>query len=441
MRTQIILLSVLPIAFLGAFASIHGAYREAKSRQAVWINAQAGKILLAIVQDDPSTAYRDGEQIRAAAVRLGLNARVVERRLPDELDLRPARRIDGAVFSAVVQKLVSTNAREGSAGSGDVALIAIRISDGQSVMFLGPTSGEALSMRGVIYVLGLAMLVVLPVLLLSYYLSCRLTSPLIKFAEDARRVSEFEEPLEPFQAEGAFEVRSLRDSLNTMQSRIRSMTERRTMMLRALGHDLRTPLTRLRIRVERSREPKLRHMLLRDIEMLIKMIEETVLYIEPSSDRRLFKKVDLSSLLQTITYDYADLGLEIIFRGPSRFVYICHGRNISRAIVNLVDNASRVSERIELKLSRTEDGSPSIEVSDNGPGLSSEMKMRVLEPFFKVDTARKGGNSGLGLGLSIARGIIQAHGGQLELIDNMPHGLTARIILPPCPEAPAVCGA
>lgn len=115
----------------------------------------------------------------------------------------------------------------------------------------------------------------------------------------------------------------------------------------------------------------------------------------------------------------------------ARLVCMCQPRNLTRAICNLIDNASRVSGEIELALEESVDpGSLVIEVRDDGPGQSDDLKTQVFEPFFKADTARAASTGGLGLGLSIARGIAYAHGGRLDLIDRAPRGLIARITLP-----------
>lgn len=432
MRTQIFLLAVLPIVLLGTFASIHGAIRETNARQRIWAESTAGKILLVAEQSVAAGVSPQEKAVVDAAQRLGLTVTLTNDRLGGEIDLRPPIQADSNRFDLMVQRLTAflNQSKEGGIAAAYPPVV-VRIDDARSIVFYLDVPAGVSDFSGIIYVLGLTLLVVLPVLLLSYYLSHRLTRPLIQFAEDAQRISGHEGSRELFKADGASEVRSLRDSLNTMQMRIRDMGERRTMMLRSLGHDLRTPLTRLRMRVERSNEPELRQMLLRDISMLATMIDETIAYLKTTSsdDVAPQKKVDLSSLLQTIVSDYTDVGVIASFSGPSRLVRMCRPRDLTRAIANLIDNASRVAEKIELVLGETE-GAITIDVCDDGPGLSNDLKTQVFEPFFKADTARAANCGGLGLGLSIARSIARAHGGHLELIDREPHGLVARITLP-----------
>ncbi|WP_370677747.1 ATP-binding protein [Pleomorphomonas sp. PLEO] len=429
MRTQIFLLAVVPIFLLGAFASVHGTFRETASRQRAWVEAEAGKILLVAEQTLVSGSPVEATRVIETAKRLGLTVELTDRRFSREIDPRPPRGIDAALFDRIVGDLVQL-ADQRLDGDARGAQVVLRIDDSHAIVFHPDFPAASSDFLGIVYVLGLTLLVVLPVLLLSYYLSHRLTRPLIEFAEDAQRISGHENSQELFKADGASEVRSLRDSLNTMQLRIRDMAQRRTTMLRSLGHDLRTPLTRLRMRVERSHEPELRQLLLRDISMLATMIDETMAYLKTTSpgEGAPPKKVDLSSLLQTIASDYADVGVPVVFSGPSRLVCMCEPRNLTRAISNLIDNASRVSGKIELLLGEAE-GSIVIDVCDDGPGLSDDLKKQVFEPFFKADTARAASTGSLGLGLSIARSIAYAHGGRLDLIDRAPRGLIARITL------------
>ncbi|MGR8925925.1 ATP-binding protein [Rhizobium leguminosarum] len=276
--------------------------------------------------------------------------------------------------------------------------------------------------------------IVIPLVLLAYFSSRLITEPLRHFAAAAKRASMEGSWEKPFEPDGASEIRSLAESLNVMSDRIQSMAEDRTRMLSGVGHDLRTPLTRLRMRAERSGEPELRSLMLTDIATLSFMIDECLAYFKDASTAEADRKVDISSLLQTIATDFSDMGIDVSFTGPRRLAFICKPQALTRAITNLVDNASRYAKQVEIDLRESDDGGIKISVGDNGPGLTDEAKAKVLEPFFKVDKSRQisaKGGSGLGLGLPIAKGIVtKAHNGQLTLLDRKPTGLVVVIDLP-----------
>ncbi|MBZ5763260.1 HAMP domain-containing histidine kinase [Rhizobium sp. VS19-DR104.2] len=275
--------------------------------------------------------------------------------------------------------------------------------------------------------------IVVPLLVLAYFSSLLITNPLRRFAAAAKRVSLDDSTDEPFLADGASEIRSLAESLNVMRTRIQTMAEYRTRVLSSVGHDLRTPLTRLKMRAERSTEPELKQLMLSDITTLAFMVDECLAYFNDPSATEKARKVDLSSLLQTITSDFVDTGVDVTYIGPRKLVYVCKPQAMTRALNNLIENGSRYATRIELKLKNVVDGEIEIQVCDNGPGLSGDLKAKVLEPFFKADESRQIGiKGGLGLGLTIAQGIIiKGHGGRFELRDSVPNGLTIAIKLVP----------
>jgi signal transduction histidine kinase len=215
-----------------------------------------------------------------------------------------------------------------------------------------------------------------------------------------------------------------------MQGRIQTMLRERTRVLRAISHDLRTPLTRLRMRIDRSNEPALKDMMLADITMLSSLIDASLSFLDNKFEPA--RKVDLSSLLQTISDDFVDTGVNTRFIGPRRLAYTCMPQGLTRAISNLVDNASRYAEHIEIELEDRHDA-VIIRVSDDGPGLPDDLKQKVLEPFFKADESRQTGakSGGFGLGLSIAQGIVAiGHKGFFTLLDHQPNGLVVEMILP-----------
>jgi signal transduction histidine kinase len=218
------------------------------------------------------------------------------------------------------------------------------------------------------------------------------------------------------------------------------MIDDRTRMLRAISHDLRTPLTRLRLRAERSTQPELKAALLKDISALGDMINDTLTYLSKEMATEKPVNADLPSLLATVCSDFSDIGFNVKYVGPERFAYRCKPRSLARAIANLVENSTKLAQDISVELSVLENGTVRVSVVDDGPGLPGGLRTRVLEPFFKIDAARTPSDrSGFGLGLSIVDDIVRAHGGTIELLNRAPHGLAAQMDFPA--EGHAGCGA
>lgn len=274
--------------------------------------------------------------------------------------------------------------------------------------------------------------IVIPLALLAYFSSRLITRPVARFAATAEEASMDDNLEKPFATEGAAEIRSLATSLNIMRSRILEMVDSRTRMLSSISHDLRTPLTRLRLRAERCEQQELQRQMLADITTLGNMIDESLAFLTNAYHSVPSRKVDISSLLQTIATDFSETGIDVSFSGPRRLTCICKPESITRAVSNLIENASRYADHIEIELQSADDDGVLIKVSDNGPGLSDTLKARVLEPFFKADKARTtGAGGGFGLGLPTAEGIVRkGHGGRLALRDRKPHGLIVEISLP-----------
>jgi len=188
----------------------------------------------------------------------------------------------------------------------------------------------------------------------------------------------------------------------------------------------------MRMRAERCEQQDLQRQMLADITTLGSMIDESLSFLTNAFHSVPSRKIDISSLLQTIATDFSETGTDVSFSGPRRLTCLCKPESITRAVSNLVDNASRYANRIEIELQSAADGGVLINVIDNGPGLSDQLKARVLEPFFKADKARTTGTGGgFGLGLPTAEGIVRkGHGGTLTLRDRNPNGLIVEISLP-----------
>jgi signal transduction histidine kinase len=163
------------------------------------------------------------------------------------------------------------------------------------------------------------------------------------------------------------------------------------------------------------------------------MLGETLGYLRDDGRVETAVPVDLPSVLQTICTELTDLGEMINYQGPTRLVYRCKPSAMTRAVSNLVDNAVKFGATVTVSLSRLSDGGIQIDVADDGPGISYPHRSRVFEPFFKSDSSRRSGGEGFGLGLSIAKRIVESHEGRIELFDCVPRGLRVCISLPPQP--------
>lgn len=265
-------------------------------------------------------------------------------------------------------------------------------------------------------------------ILFSLFAVRALTSPLRRIASAAMKADISLGPA-IFEERGSSEIVTLARALNGMQQRISTMVESRTRMLRGISHDLRTPLTRLRLRAERVSEGDIREGLLGDIDRIDRLLKESLGYLRDNHQREVSQRADLASVLLTTCDEFADMGHDVQYNGPARMVTNFKPLALTRAITNLCDNAIKFGTHVTVDL-HAADGQAIIDISDDGPGIPEQYRMRVLEPFFKVDTARQDTETGFGLGLSIVAEIVQAHHGKLVLLDRKPNGLLARITLP-----------
>ena len=215
-----------------------------------------------------------------------------------------------------------------------------------------------------------------------------------------------------------------------MQIRLQRMLTDRTLMLGAISHDLRTPLTRLRLRVETDRVADERPKMLADIEAMESMLASTLSFVRGVDDAEKSEVVDLDLTLQTVCDLITDVGGDISYEGPPRCRYRCKPQALMRALANVVANAARYGDHVRVSLQRDASLGYVIDTRDDGPGIPDSEKRKVFEPFYRTAAARDHDSEGMGLGLSIARSVILSHGGSIELRDVAPHGLHVRIVLP-----------
>ncbi|MEM9107048.1 MAG: ATP-binding protein [Pseudomonadota bacterium] len=261
----------------------------------------------------------------------------------------------------------------------------------------------------------------------------RLTRPLRNLAEAADQFGRGAEGLVIEEA-GPQEIRRAIGAFNVMQERLTRYVHDRTAMLAAISHDLRTPITSLRIRAEFVDDEENRNRIIATLDEMQRMVEATLAFARDEANREEPSKVDLAEFLDAIITDYQDMGQPVRFvedlpSSAQRIVINCRPIAMKRALRNLIDNAVRYGEVAEIGYA-TDGDHVSITVSDNGPGIPETQLDEVFEPFLRLEESRSGETGGIGLGLAIARSNVHAHGGTLRLENQEPNGLLATVTLP-----------
>jgi signal transduction histidine kinase len=273
-------------------------------------------------------------------------------------------------------------------------------------------------------------IVLVTLLLLSVYAVRWIIAPLATVAQAALSfgLSPRDDPI--INRGGPREITQVADALNEMRTMIRALLEDRTRMLAAISHDLRTPLTRLRLRIERVSDQPLRDGMMSDLIKVDRMLDETLDYLREDGKSEAMSRFDLPSLLQTICCEFADMGDHVTYDGPARLTWTGRPKALTRAFTNIIQNAVKHSSTVTVTLPSSSQGQMDIEIADAGPGIPAALRDKVFEPFFKADSARSSDKSGFGLGLSIAQDIIERHGGDIRLRGRDPTGLIVHIALP-----------
>jgi signal transduction histidine kinase len=267
------------------------------------------------------------------------------------------------------------------------------------------------------------------VTLLGVWAARELARPLSSFAKAAENFS-LDGTSAALPERGPEEIRALAKALNRMQQRISSLVDDRTRMLAAISHDLRTPITRMRLRSEFIEDETNRSRMLADLDQMLSMLESVLSFLRNDRKLEAFTLADVASTLQLVTDQFADMGHKVAYAGPDHAMAVVRPDDLRRGVTNLVENAVRFGGDVTVSL-KLAAGRMSIDVIDDGPGISDAKKAAMLEPFVRGDDARNMDEAeGFGLGLSIARAIALAHGGELSLHDCNPHGLIVRMTIP-----------
>lgn len=271
-------------------------------------------------------------------------------------------------------------------------------------------------------------LMALGVVLMSLLMARWLTRPIREIADAVTLLSP-EDAASAIPEAGPREVRHLARSFNDMSRRIADLITRRTQALAAVSHDLRTPLTRLRLRLDDLPDPALQQAMATDIDEMEQMVEATLSYLKGDQADEIRRPVDLVALLETIVNDARDMGSDATLAAPSHVVVNTRMLGMKRAFSNLVSNALRYGSRARVGV-RNNDGDVVVTIDDDGPGIPADKIEVVLEPFVRLEESRNVATGGVGLGLTIAKNNIEANGGRLHLANRNEGGLTVTVVLP-----------
>lgn len=256
----------------------------------------------------------------------------------------------------------------------------------------------------------------------------RVTAPLAALARAAERLgSDVSAPALP--EAGSNEMRQASKAFNAMQASLRAFIDNRTGLLAAISHDLRTPLTLLRLRAEALEATPDRERLLVTVGEMESMIGATLDFARGTAITEPRRPTDLPALLRSAVDDMADAGLPVTMDAAQPVVIECRPSALKRALVNLLENAVKYGGAARAAIT-IEPGATVVCVDDPGPGIPERELERVFEPFFRLDPSRSRDSGGVGLGLAIARAIVIAEGGSLALSNLPGGGLRARLTLP-----------
>jgi signal transduction histidine kinase len=302
----------------------------------------------------------------------------------------------------------------------------IRLNDGQWVRITAAREAAAPDLpNALIAQLLVTLIIVTAVVMIAVR---QATRPLQQLAQAADTLGhDLDAP--PLAEAGPTETRLAAQAFNRMQARIKRLVDERARALAAVSHDLRTPLTRMRLRAELVDDEKLRDQMATDLDAMGAMIDATLDYLRGLQDSEAARPIDMNALLQSLAEDAAVLGRQISVEGLALTPYTGRLSALRRALQNLIDNAIKYGHSARIRI---EDDAAALRivVEDDGPGIPPTELGHVAEPYYRPDASRSRETGGVGLGLSIVKDIALLHGGELILANRPQGGFSATFALP-----------
>ncbi len=257
----------------------------------------------------------------------------------------------------------------------------------------------------------------------------RLTQPLKELAQAAAALGRGELTAK-LEEKGPREVLDTIRAFNDMQERLSRFVLDRTKMLAALGHDLRTPITTLRLRAEFIEDEEVRQKILQTLDEMFEMAEATLSFAREEAAQEKTRLVDVGALISTVCDDLTDTGFPVECADTGSFTIRCRPSGLKRAFRNILENAVAYGLRARVFIEHRRGGDVAVSIDDDGPGIPCHDMERVFSPFVRLENSRNADTGGVGLGLAIARSIVRNHGGDITLQNRPEGGLRVTITLP-----------
>ena len=256
----------------------------------------------------------------------------------------------------------------------------------------------------------------------------RMAKPMRELAAASGRLGRGE-AVEDLPEDGPVEIRETVRAFNVMRARLDRYVRDRTAMLAAVSHDLRTPITSLRLHAEFVEDAGTQAKILAALDEMQRMTEDALAFIREDTRQEETRTVDLGALVDSVAADLAELGHDLGVAETDRVLVACRPAALRRAARNLMENAAVHGGRARVRIER-DDTEIRVVVKDEGPGIPEADLERVFEPFLRLEASRGRETGGSGLGLAIARGIVRGHGGDIVLENRAEGGLRATVTLP-----------
>ncbi|MBS7813619.1 ATP-binding protein [Roseococcus pinisoli] len=425
-RTTLVLLTGLLALHLGSVwiheASLRGSHQDARERAIAEGLSQARRALSLL---PPVERDRAAHALSSPALELHWREGIPPRGNAED---RESLNLVRQWLVRIAPDLHDIVIGWGDAAEHHLLVGALPLGNGGSISFAAPVfrtshsavfdPGGVLALATIAVVIGLA----------SIFLVRGLTKPLRELSKAADRVGRDVASIR-IAEEGPAEIRQAARAFNGMQDRIRRLLDERTQALAAVSHDLRTPITRLRLLAGFLDDTQARDRIDASLDEMAAMVETTLDYLREGQELEEPRPTDLVAVLRTICDDASDAGGDVTFEGPEKLVASLRLVAMRRALANLVGNAVTYGGNARVTLCQHA-ADLIIEIADDGPGIPEAALEQVFEPFRRLEESRNRATGGVGLGLTIARRAAEAEGGSLRLVNRPGGGLSALVTLP-----------